>query len=456
MSSMSVVILAAGKGTRMKSRLPKVLHPLAGKPLLSHVISTAKSLNPHQVIVVTGHESDMVRDRFRGQGIEWVEQEQQNGTGHAVQECIPTISGDTVLVLYGDVPLLSQGSLKALGHSKEGHAASVLTMTKENPFGYGRIINNEQGFPVAIVEEKDASDEQKQINEVNTGVLIADTAELTEALGALDANNAQGELYLTDVVDILVNKGKSVSSLNLSDPIEAEGVNSRVQLEALERVYQARNAERLMDNGVTIADKSRIDVRGSLSVGHDSFIDVNCVFEGNVTIGENVTIESNCLLKDCTIGPNTTILANTVIESASLASNCAIGPFARIRPGTELADNTKLGNFVETKNAIIGKGSKVNHLSYVGDAEIGESVNVGAGTITCNYDGANKHKTIIEDGVFVGSNTALVAPITVGENATIGAGATLSNNVPANKLTYARSPVKSSSAWKRPIKEKKT
>lgn len=455
MSSLSIVILAAGKGTRMKSRRPKVLHLLAGKPLLGHVISTAQALDPEQTVVVTGHESAQVKDRFRDQELVWVEQEEQKGTGHAVQQCLGSISGDITLVLYGDVPLLTESTLSTFLTSLEDSHASILTMDKPKPTGYGRIIRDtDTNQPSAIVEEKDATELQRIVCEVNTGVLVAKTDSLKNALSKLNSDNAQGELYLTDVVEILVSENKKVNAFKVDDCMEAEGVNSRNQLEMLERLLQTQLAEQLMVSGVSVADKTRIDVRGSLTSGTDTYIDVNCIFEGQVVLGENVTIGPNCHLKDCSIGSDTELLANTVVESSTIGDSCNVGPFARVRPGTVLENGSKLGNFVETKNSHIGQGSKVNHLSYVGDCVMGDNVNIGAGTITCNYDGAYKHQTSIGDNVFVGSNTALVAPITIGDNATIGAGTTLSSNAPADNLTYSRSPAKSTSAWKRPVKNK--
>lgn len=457
MSQLSVVILAAGKGTRMKSRLPKVLHKLAGQELLRHVINTARALKPDQLIVVTGHEGEQVRGSFAGDAdIEWIEQSVQKGTGHAVQQALPIVFGETTLVLYGDVPLTKVGSLQRLIGSKEGAACSILTMVKENPTGYGRIIRSQQNQqPSAIVEQKDASSEELKVKEVNTGILVANTQHLTSCLERLSPNNAQGELYLTDVVELLVAANESVHACTLTDENEAEGVNSRAQLENLERIYQRSLAEQLMAAGNTLADAHRIDIRGKLSTGTDNYIDVNCVFEGNVNIGDDVSIGPNCYLKDCTIGSGTQLLANTIVESSIIGEQCEIGPFARVRPGTDIARKGKLGNFVEIKKSRIGEGSKVNHLSYIGDCQMGSGVNVGAGTITCNYDGANKHLTVIGDGVFVGSNSSLIAPIKIGNNATIGAGSALSFDAPADALTYARPPLKSSKAWKRPVKKQK-
>lgn len=441
----------------MKSRLPKVLHQLAGKSLLAHVINTARTLNPAQLVVVTGHESDKVRSAFEDSpDIIWVEQTEQLGTGHAVQQALPNVTGDDTLVLYGDVPLTRAESLQQLIASSPTSACTILTMEKDDPTGYGRIIRStDSGNPVAIVEQKDADPEQLGIKEVNTGVMAVATTKLRAALAQLSPDNAQGELYLTDVVEILVKSGEGVTGFILSDAVEAEGVNSRTQLEALERIHQRRVAETLMASGTTLADASRIDVRGCLTAGSDSFIDVNCIFEGDVTLGEDVHIGPNCHLIDCTVAAGTRVHANTVIESSSIGERCELGPFARVRPGTIIESKGKLGNFVEVKKSHIGEGSKVNHLSYVGDCEMGSGVNVGAGTITCNYDGANKHKTIIQNDVFIGSNSALVAPITIGKTATIGAGSTLSSDVEENTLTYTRASVRSSTAWKRPVKKQK-
>lgn len=451
---LEVVILAAGQGTRMKSQLPKVLHPLAGKPLLAHVVETAEQINAAAIHVVVGHGGERIQQQLGHYPVNWIQQEEQLGTGHAVAQAMPVIDRDsTVLVLYGDVPLTSLDTLKRLTKRVDQQHMGLLTVHLENPDGYGRIIRDTDDRVVAIVEEKDAAAEQRTIKEGNTGILAVPAQKLSEWLPRLSSDNAQGEYYLTDIVAMAVEDGLSVEAEVAVKEQEVQGVNSRKQLAELERWVQRQQAEILMDSGVTLADPSRLDIRGEVTVGQDIFIDSNVLLEGRVSIGSNVSVGPNVLIKDTEIGEGVTIHANSVIENAQIEANCQVGPFARLRPETHLARDAKIGNFVEVKKAYIGRGSKVNHLSYVGDAELGEKVNIGAGTITCNYDGANKHKTEIHDGVFVGSNTALVAPITVGDNATIGAGSTLSKDVPRDTLVVARGAVKEIKGWQRPVKK---
>lgn len=457
--NLNVVILAAGKGTRMKSLLPKVLQPLAKRPLLVHVLSTTFSLNAHRVIVVYGHGGDQVKtcieQTFADKPIAWAEQAQQLGTGHAVMQALPALEDDArVLILYGDVPLTSTSTLERLFGLVPADQLGVLTIHMDKPTGYGRILRDANGNVLQIVEEKDATPEQKLVTEVNTGIMVASARKLREWLPALSSNNAQGEYYLTDIVKLANDDGTGVKAVVVTDPIEVEGVNDKRQLARLERMYQQRNAEHLMAMGATVADPARLDVRGSVTVGSDCYIDVNVVFEGHVTLGNHVEIGPNCVIIDSVIGNNSVIKANSILENARLADHCDVGPFARLRPGTELASGAKIGNFVETKNARLGPHSKANHLTYLGDAEIGKDVNVGAGTITCNYDGANKHKTIIGDGAFIGSNSSLVAPIEIGAGATIGAGSTVTRKAEAHALTVTRAKQATVEGWQRPVKKK--
>ncbi|MET0100695.1 MAG: bifunctional UDP-N-acetylglucosamine diphosphorylase/glucosamine-1-phosphate N-acetyltransferase GlmU [Sedimenticola sp.] len=453
---LGVVILAAGKGTRMKSALPKVLHSLAGRPLVSHVIGTARELGAEKIAVVYGHGGELVPRSMNDPDLAWVEQAEQLGTGHAVEQALPAMSGmDRVLVLYGDVPLTARSTLSTLIDVASDTELALLTVDLDDPTGYGRIVRDDQGNPVRIVEQKDASEEELGINEVNTGILVADGAKLNAWIDRLENENAQGEFYLTDIVAMAVAEGIEVHSAQPANVHEVMGVNDRVQLAELERHYQRANAERLMREGVTLYDPGRFDLRGSLKAGSDVVIDVNVVIEGDVTLGSNVTVGANTVLRNVTVGDNTVILENCVLEDASVGADSRIGPFSRLRPGARLVGGAHVGNFVEIKNAVVGLGSKVNHLTYVGDAEVGEGVNVGAGTITCNYDGANKHKTVIGDGAFIGSNTALVAPVTVGEGATIGAGSVISKDAPAEKLTVERGRQITLNNWQRPLKKPK-
>ncbi|MEJ2441908.1 MAG: bifunctional UDP-N-acetylglucosamine diphosphorylase/glucosamine-1-phosphate N-acetyltransferase GlmU [Exilibacterium sp.] len=462
---LDTVILAAGKGTRMKSRLPKILHPLAGRPLLQHVLDTARSLrgdcvdadSPSQdffINIVVGHGAEQVQAQFDAEDTRFIPQREQLGTGHAVQQAVPHLRDNAVvLVLYGDVPLIRRATLEKLIAGVNENAISLLTVYLDNPSGYGRIIRDREGLATAIVEQKDALPEQLTIKEVNTGIMALRGADLKRWLPQLSSDNSQGEYYLTDIVALAKAEGKIINTEHPTAELEVLGVNSRRQQAELERFYQQHLAAELMENGVTLMDPQRFDCRGSLGVGEDVIIDVNCVFEGRVSLGDNVSIGPNCVIKNATIGDNAVIKAHSLIEDADIDEACEIGPFARIRPGTQLRAGAKVGNFVETKKAIIGTGSKVNHLSYIGDAEVGEGVNIGAGTITCNYDGVNKFKTDIGDGAFIGSNTALVAPVKVGAGATVGAGSTINKNVEANQLSIARGRQKNIDGWQRPTKK---
>ncbi|MEN8761821.1 MAG: bifunctional UDP-N-acetylglucosamine diphosphorylase/glucosamine-1-phosphate N-acetyltransferase GlmU [Thiogranum sp.] len=452
--SLSVVILAAGQGTRMRSTLPKVLHPLGGFPLLQHVIRAAQQLEPSNIHVVYGHGGERVREVLGHEAVNWVLQDQQLGTGHAVDQAMPSVSdNDTLLVLYGDVPLISAETLRHLLAAAENGGLSVLTATLDDPQGYGRIIRDADGNLVGIVEQKDASEAQLKIREINSGFLAAPAARLRGWLDRLDNSNTQQEYYLTDVIAMAAADGVDVSSAAAEYEHEILGVNDRLQLSALERIYQRGQAERLMQSGVTLADPGRFDVRGDISVGQDSFIDANVILEGLVKIGDNVKIGPNCLIIDSFIGDDVEILSHCVIQDADIGAASRIGPFARLRPETRLADHVHVGNFVEIKKSRVAAGSKINHLSYIGDTRMGSKVNVGAGTITCNYDGANKHLTEIGDDVFIGSDTQLVAPVKVGDGATIGAGSTITREVPAGELALSRCPQQLRPGWKRPVKK---
>ncbi|WP_165857162.1 bifunctional UDP-N-acetylglucosamine diphosphorylase/glucosamine-1-phosphate N-acetyltransferase GlmU [Marinobacter sp. JSM 1782161] len=452
-SPLHVVILAAGEGSRMKSSLPKVLHPVAGKPMLHHVIDTARSLDAAGIHVVIGHGADKVRASISDDNLHWALQEQQLGTGHAVAQALPDVPEDArVLVLYGDVPLIRSETLSHLAGQVSETALGLLTVELPDPDGYGRIVRDDGGNVQAIVEQKDASDDQKRIREVNTGILGVHARHLKDWLPQLSNSNAQGEYYLTDVIAMAASRDVAVKVAHPQTAFEVQGVNNRIQLAELERWHQAEEARRLMIEGATLLDPARVDVRGRLEVGRDVVIDVNAVFEGDVTLADGVEIGPNCLLRNARLGPGTRVEANSVIDGAIVGAGAQIGPFARLRPGTELADRTKVGNFVETKKAVVGEGSKINHLSYVGDATLGRDVNVGAGTITCNYDGVNKHQTRIGDGVFVGSNTALVAPVSIADNATVGAGSTITRNIEADELAVARGRQRNIQNWSRPEK----
>ncbi len=448
-----VVILAAGKGTRMRSGLPKVMHSIAGKPMLGHVIDAARTIDASAIHLVVGHGADKVTAAFKSADLFWVEQSEQNGTGHAVRQALPKLGTDSrVLILYGDVPLIAADTLKQLNELCGENSMSLLTTNMTDPSGYGRIVRD-KGKVAAIVEQKDASPEQLLIQEVNTGMMAVHARHLNKWLPALSSDNAQGEYYLTDIIAMAVADGVSIEVVQPESVWEVQGVNDRVQLNELERYYQSCKARELMAHGVTLADATRIDIRGTLSVGQDSYIDVNCVFEGECHIGAGVHIGPNCVISNSSVAAGTTIKANSVLEEAVVGEGCDVGPFARLRPGTVLAAKAKIGNFVETKKAVLGVGSKVNHLSYIGDCDVGENANVGAGTITCNYDGVNKSKTLIGDGAFIGSNTSLVAPVSVGKNATVGAGSTITANVADEELAVARSKQRNITGWKRPTKK---
>jgi len=454
MNALNIVILAAGKGTRMYSDKPKVLHALAGKPLVQHVLDRAVELKAEQVCVVYGHGGDAVPQAMSSYGAKFVIQEPQLGTGHAVQQAMPHLADESrTLVLYGDVPLTQAQTLQQMRQAGEGLV--LLTVNLDNPTGYGRIVRDAQGAVQCIVEEKDANNEQRKITEVNTGMLLAPTKKLREWLSKLGNNNAQGEYYLTDIVAMAVADGIPVSSTQPAHRWEVEGINNKSQLATLERVWQQTVAVKLMEQGVTLADPARLDVRGNLSCGRDVEIDVGCIFEGQVTLGDRVRVGAYSIIRNASIEQGTQIAAYSHIDSSEVGANCHIGPYARLRPGTKLAENAHVGNFVEIKNSEIGKGSKANHLSYIGDSTVGSRVNIGAGTITCNYDGANKFRTIIEDDAFIGSDTQLVAPVRVGKGATIGAGSTITKDAPDNELTLSRSKQITINGWKRPQKVKK-
>ncbi|MGE6570655.1 bifunctional UDP-N-acetylglucosamine diphosphorylase/glucosamine-1-phosphate N-acetyltransferase GlmU [Shewanella vesiculosa] len=453
--SLNVVILAAGKGTRMRSDLPKVLHPIAHKSMLQHVIDTANALGSDAIQLVYGYGADKLQTALGEQALNWVLQAEQLGTGHAVAQANPNINdNDTVLILYGDVPLIQQSTLEALLAARPVNGLAILTVNLPNPSGYGRIVR-EQGSVVGIVEQKDANAEQLAITEVNTGIMVVPGKQLKAWLNRLSNNNAQGEYYLTDIIAMAKADGVEISTSQPQSAIEVEGANNRVQLAQLERAYQARAAEKLMLDGANLRDPARIDIRGDVTVGMDVMIDVNVIFQGKVTLGNNVTIGAGAILIDCDIADNAEIKPYTIVEGAKLGQAASAGPFARLRPGAELKEDAHIGNFVEIKKSVLGKGSKAGHLAYLGDAHIGAGVNIGAGTITCNYDGANKFITTIEDGVFVGSDTQLVAPVTIGKNATLGAGSTITKDVAENELVITRVKQRHITGWQRPIKIKK-
>ncbi len=452
---LQVVILAAGKGTRMRSRLPKVLQPLAGRPLLAHVLDTAHELRDARCVVVVGHGAQQVREAFAAQpGLRFCEQSPQLGTGHAVQQACPQIDdAGIVLVLYGDVPLVRAQTLQPLLDAAESGALAVLTARLPDPSGYGRIVRDPEGRLLRIVEHKDADARERTIDEVNSGILAAPAQALKRWVWQLRNHNAQQEYYLTDVVQLAQAEGLAVHGVLAPDAEELLGVNDRLQLAQIERQAQRRQAERLMREGVTLLDPQRIDVRGELRCGQDVRIDVGCVFEGRVELGDDVVVGPHCVLRDCSIGAGSRIEAFSHVDGARCAEGVRIGPYARLRPGSELAREVHVGNFTEVKNSTLGEGSKANHLSYVGDASVGARVNIGAGTITCNYDGAAKHRTVIEDDVFIGSDTQLVAPVRVGRGATLGAGTTLTLDAPAGKLTLSRARQLSIDGWQRPTKK---
>ncbi|KVZ37554.1 bifunctional UDP-N-acetylglucosamine diphosphorylase/glucosamine-1-phosphate N-acetyltransferase GlmU [Burkholderia ubonensis] len=452
---MNIVILAAGTGKRMRSALPKVLHPLAGRPLLSHVIATARALQPSRLVVVVGHGAEQVQVAVAAPDVQFAVQAEQLGTGHAVRQALPLLDpAQPTLVLYGDVPLTRVSTLERLVAAARDGRYGILTVTLDDPTGYGRIVRDPAGFVTRIVEQKDASPEEQKIAEINTGIVVTPTAQLAMWLGALNNDNAQGEYYLTDVVELAIDAGFEVVTAQPDAEWETLGVNSKAQLAELERVHQRNLADALLVDGVTLADPARLDVRGTLRCGRDVSIDVNCVFEGNVTLADNVTIGANCVIRNASIGAGARIDAFTHIDGAELGAHTVIGPYARLRPGAQLADEAHVGNFVEVKNAVIGHGSKANHLTYIGDADIGARVNIGAGTITCNYDGANKFRTVIEDDVFVGSDTQLVAPVRVGRGVTIAAGTTIWKDVAEGMLALNDKTQTAKSGYVRPVKKK--
>ena len=451
--ALSVVILAAGKGTRMYSDLPKVLHPIAGKPMVKHVIDTAKQLGAHNIHLVYGHGGDLMQQRLANEPVNWVLQTEQLGTGHAMQQAAPFFADDeNILMLYGDAPLITKATLEKLIAAKPDKGIALLTVVLDNPTGYGRILR-ENGNVVGIVEQKDANAEQLKIQEVNTGVMVSDGASFKKWLTQLDNNNAQGEYYMTDVIALANRDGCQVAAVQAADLMEVEGANNRLQLVALEQYFQQKQARELLLAGVMSLDPNSFKLRGEITHGKDVEIDMNVILKGKVRLGNRVKIGAGCVLTNCDIGDDVEIKPYSVLEDTSVGANAAIGPFSRLRPGTELAENTHVGNFVEIKKAQIGKGSKVNHLTYVGDAEIGKDCNIGAGVITCNYDGANKFKTIIGDNVFIGSDSQLVAPVTIESGATIGAGSTIRTDVKHDELVTTRVPQRHIQGWERPKKK---
>jgi len=453
---LSVIILAAGQGTRMRSNLPKVLHRIAGKPLVQHVIQRARELQCQDIHLVYGHGGDLVQEAIAGDDITWINQKEQLGTGHAAIQAMSGLDeDDTILILYGDVPLIKTTTLEKLINSKPNKGIALLTVELQNPAGYGRIVRDEKGNVSAIVEHKDADPETLLINEGNTGIMAVRGKELNRWLGKLGNDNSQGEYYLTDIIAMAREEGNSVVAVKAEDELEVEGVNNRQQLAKLERHYQKHQADALMENGVTLYDPARLDIRGDVTIEQDVTLDINVILKGNVTIGSGSYIGANSILKNCTLGKNVHVKANTIIEGAIIGDGSSVGPFARIRPDTELKNDVHIGNFVEVKKTTIEQGSKAGHLTYLGDTEVGVNVNIGAGTITCNYDGANKHKTVIDDDVFVGSDTQLVAPVQVGKGVTIAAGTTVTGDVSEGALVISRSKQREIANWKRPVKKHK-
>ncbi|AYA03184.1 UDP-N-acetylglucosamine diphosphorylase/glucosamine-1-phosphate N-acetyltransferase [Acinetobacter sp. WCHAc010034] len=453
--STSVIILAAGKGTRMRSSLPKVLQPLAGRPLLGHVIETAKKLQADKIIAIYGHGGPLVQNEFAQEQVQWVEQAEQLGTGHAVKMALPALPQDGLaLILSGDVPCITQQTLQKLLDASQASGIGLVTLTLPDASGYGRIVR-ENGNIQAIVEHKDASDAQRQIQEINTGIYCVSNARLHQWLPKLSNSNAQGEYYLTDIVAMAIEDGLEVASVEPEMAFEVEGVNDRVQLAALEREYQAFQAKRLMQQGVHLIDPSRFDLRGQLTAGQDVRIDINVIIEGDCELGDNVEIGAGCVIKNTKIAAGTKVQPYSVFDNAVVGENAQIGPFSRLRPGAKLANEVHIGNFVEVKNSSIGLGSKANHFTYLGDAEVGAGSNIGAGTITCNYDGANKFKTIIGDAAFIGSNSSLVAPVVIGNGATVGAGSVITRDVADNSLAFERSKQVAKEDYQRPQKIKK-
>jgi bifunctional UDP-N-acetylglucosamine pyrophosphorylase/glucosamine-1-phosphate N-acetyltransferase len=453
MTSLNIIILAAGKGTRMHSNTPKVMHEIGGKPILAHVINCAKTLNPQKIIIVYGYGGEIVREAFSKENIFWVNQAEQLGTGHAVQQAVPYLDKDaTTLIMLGDVPLVDAETCKSLVVLANNQLA-ILSFNNQNPTGYGRILREISGNVSAIIEHKDASLAQRNITEVNTGIMAMPNMHLTKWLSKITNNNVQGEYYLTDIVELAVQQGVDVVAEITADEWSVTGINSKTDLAQIERIYQSRIAQKLLLQGITLKDPARLDVRGILNCGRDVEIDVNCIFEGNVSLGDNVKIAANCVIKNADIASGAYIAPFTHIDESQIGENSRIGPYARLRPGTRLAAETHIGNFVEIKNSQVDIGSKINHLSYVGDTTVGKNVNIGAGTITCNYDSVNKHRTNIEDDAFIGSDTQLVAPVTIGKGATIAAGSTITKDAPANQLTLCRAKEqKSFAGWKRPTK----
>ena len=455
--SLSVVILAAGKGTRMRSSLPKVLHKVANKPMVGHVIDAARQLDAENIYIIYGFGGEVLKatltENTSNDDLIFIEQTEQLGTGHAVDMASPSIKDDEdILVLYGDVPLTKVSTLQKLLDVKPDNGMGLLTVNLANPNGYGRIIRKDNSV-VGIIEQKDATPEQLLINEANTGILLANGEDLKRWLGNLSSDNAQGEYYLTDIIAACHNEGKDIETAHPESEVEVEGANNRVQLATLERAFQLRKAEEIMLAGASLRDPSRIDIRGDLVIGQEVQIDINCIFEGEVVLAHGVKVSANCILKDCIIGENTIIKPNSIIEGAVVGDDCSIGPFARLRPGTIMNKDSHVGNFVEMKKTILGEGSKAGHLTYLGDTTIGQKVNIGAGTITCNYDGVNKFHTSIDDGAFVGSNSSLVAPVFIGANATVGAGSVIAKDVEAEELAVARGKQRNISSWKRPTKK---
>ncbi len=454
--NLSIVILAAGKGTRMRSALPKVLQPLAGRPLLAHVLDVARELKPAAIHVVYGHGGEQVRQVCDADDLSWVLQAEQKGTGHAVMQAMPQIPpAHEVLILCGDVPLVRAGVLKALVAASAGERLAVLTACLDDPAGYGRIVRDDAGHVSAIVEERDATARQRALHEINTGLMACPAGLLSSWLGRIGDDNAQREYYLTDIVGLAVADGQAVMAVDAGEADEVLGINDRRQLAHSESLLRRRRTGELLESGVTLVDPARVDIRGRLVCGRDVHIDINTVFSGDVELGDDVEVGPNTIIRDSVIGAGTRVLPNSLIEEATVGKACEIGPFARLRPGAELAESAKVGNFVEIKKSRVGKGSKVNHLTYIGDATIGDKVNVGAGTITCNYDGANKHRTIIGDGAFIGSGVELVAPVEIGAGATIGAGSTISKAAPAERLTLERARQVTIEGWTRPVKKGK-
>jgi bifunctional UDP-N-acetylglucosamine pyrophosphorylase / glucosamine-1-phosphate N-acetyltransferase len=451
---LDIVVLAAGKGTRMRSDLPKVLHPIGGKALVQHVVDTARKVGGEQILIIVGHGAEKVEACMAAPDVKFVLQTQQLGTGHAVQQSLPQLRSEaTVLILYGDVPLTRAETLQKLIAGVNEKQMALLTVNMQDPTGYGRILRDSTGAVTAIVEHKDATNEERNINEINTGIMAVKVKHLQKWLPQLNNNNVQGEYYLTDIIAMAKADGIAIQVEQPEAVEEVEGINNRQQQAALERFYQRQKANEMMQAGVTLIDPARFDCRGTLEVGRDVIIDINCVFEGKVVLGDGVVIEPNCIIINTRIGKNTRVKAFSHLEEAELAFECDIGPYARLRPGTELAEGVKIGNFVETKKTKIAKGSKINHLSYIGDATIGSGVNVGAGTITCNYDGVNKFKTEIGDNVFIGSNSALVAPVKIGAESTVGAGSVITKDVDTAELAIARGRQRNIQGWKKPVKK---